>query len=490
MNEIAQEESLPFARYRPLIDDPRPFDEALGRPLPICVWANPSRTTPDALEAFMNEEGLAFEPLAWHPGSYRLPEGVSQGNRIEYLTGLYYVQEEVSLLPVHLLDPQPGERVLDLCAAPGNKTAQIGLRLGREGTVVANDVSLDRVSILRRNLGRFGVTNCVTTIQDATGYPPASGVFDRVLADVPCSCEGTTRRSSEPFERARRSRPGRLSGLQASILRKAVQLCRPGGRIVYSTCTFAPEENEAVVDEVLRSTPPGVLRLLPTRVPGFASSPGITQWQGRRYSPELEGALRAWPHQNDTGGFFVAVLEKVGAQGNEPTAEALPLEPIPSQGIFEELGHWYGLPSATFRGLAVLEPNKRCLALGSASAKLPARPKAHAAGLPFLYFGMTQPKLTTAAALLLGAEARRGFVELDRRQTDLFLHRGHQDLPRRQIEACDAGGPVIARYRGVALGLGFLRLSPGKAPRLESLYPKGWALLPGRSAFDGTNPRA
>ena len=476
----------PFARYRCLIDDPQAFDRALARPLPVTVWANPSRLEASQLEGRMEEEGLGFEPVAWYPGAYRLPQGVSQGNRIEYLTGHYYVQEEVSLLPVHLLDPQPGERILDLCAAPGNKTAQIALRVGPRGTVVANDSSFDRISILRRNLGRLGATNCATTVRDATGYPPACGLFDRVLADVPCSCEGTSRRSSEPYGRPRKGRPGKLAGLQTSILAKAVQLCRPGGRIVYSTCTYAPEENEGVVDEVLRAHGPEVLRLLPARVESFTSSPGVTGWQGGTFLPELAGCLRAWPHQNDTGGFFVAVLEKVGASGNEPAELPVPLKPIPSQEIFEELRHWYGLPEDIFKGLAVTRPNSRCLALVSAGIRLPAGPEVHAAGMPFLYDRMAQPKLTTQATLLLGAEARQGFVELDRAQADGFLHRRDQEIGRSQAEACQGSGPVIVRYRGAAVGLATLRLGPGRRPRLESLYPKGWKLLPGRSAFDTT----
>ena len=473
----------PFARYRCLIDDLPAFDRALGKALPVTVWANPLRIEASQLEDRMKGDGLSCEPLPWYPGAFRLAEGVSQGNRIEYVTGQYYVQEEVSLLPVHLLDPQPGERILDLCAAPGNKTAQIALRIGRHGTVVANDSSFDRISILRRNLGRLGVTNCATTVQDATGYPPAAGLFDRVLADVPCSCEGTSRKSSEPYGRPRKTRPLKLAGLQTSLLRKAIQLCRPGGRIVYSTCTFAPEENEGVVDEILKTHDPAVLRLLPARVKGFASSPGIVHWDGRSFLPELERCLRVWPHQNDTGGFFVAVFEKTGEQGNEPTAAPAELETLPAEEIFEELCHWYALPREVFDGLAVTRPNRRCLALVSSTLKPPIRPQPHAVGMPFLYNAMAQPKLTTAATLLLGGAARKGFVELDRRQTDIFLHREHQELEKSQLEFCEGGGPVIVRFSGAPLSLGTLRLRPGRPPHLESLYPKGWKLLPGRSAF-------
>lgn len=298
----------PLERYRPIVDDWDAFAAALHRPLPTCIWANPLRTTPEALADGLRDQGLAPEPLPWLDHAFRLPADVEIGNRFAYVTGLYHVQEEVSLLPVPLLDPHPGTRVLDLCAAPGNKTAQIATRLANRGTVVANDISYGRLASMRSTLDRLGIANVSTTTYDAANYPPESGAFDRVLADVPCSCEGTSRKQPNVIEQRGAMRD--LTGAQRAILRKAVQRCRPGGRIVYATCTYAPEENEAVVDAVLRDVGPDRLRLLPARVEGVASSPGLTAWERHTFHPSLTNAMRVWPHQNDTGGFFVAVLEK------------------------------------------------------------------------------------------------------------------------------------------------------------------------------------
>ena len=489
MNEILE-------RYGALVDDPGALRAALERPLPVCVWANTSRTSVARLEALMEAEGLAFEKLPWYPGGYRLgthhqgirrpdlggDKGISPGNRVEYLAGLYYVQEEVSMLPVHFLDPQPGERILDLCAAPGNKTAQIAVRIGRQGTVVANDRGLERTSILRRNLGRLGATQCVTTIQDAAGYPETCGLFDRVLADVPCSCEGTSRKFPSLREVPRPMAPGKLAGVQVAILRKAVRLCRPGGRIVYATCTYAPEENEAVVNTVLQTAEEGSLRLLPARAAGFVSSPGLTSWQGKTYHPDLELCLRAWPHQNDTGGFFVAVLEKTEATEALPPEAWLPPQLDDAAPYFEPLTQRYGLPPEAFEGLGVYQANNRQLALLSTTLRLPRRPKVHTLGLPFLYLRMQQPKLTSSAAMLLGAAATRNVAQLDRKQADCYLHRQDLDLRPSQVETCTGNGPAIVRYGDIALGIGSLRLD-GKAPHLKSLIPKGWALAKDRSAF-------
>jgi 16S rRNA C967 or C1407 C5-methylase (RsmB/RsmF family) len=305
----------PLERYRPIVDDWDAFADALRRPLPTCIWANPLRTTPNALVDGLRNHGLNPTPLLWLDHAFRLPADVDIGRQFAYVTGLLHVQEEVSLLPVPLLDPQPGERVLDLCAAPGNKTAQIATRMLNRGTVVANDINYGRVASMRSTLDRLGIANVSATTYDAANYPPESGTFDRVLADVPCSCEGTPRKQPSVIAQrgAMRGAMRDPTGAQRAILRQAVRRCRPSGCIVYATCTYAPEENEAIIDAVLRDVGPDALQLRPARPGGFIGSPGLTEWQGQSFHPSLANALRIWPHQNDTGGFFVAVLEKTDA---------------------------------------------------------------------------------------------------------------------------------------------------------------------------------
>ncbi|MFU8803368.1 MAG: RsmB/NOP family class I SAM-dependent RNA methyltransferase [Bradymonadaceae bacterium] len=296
-------------RYRPIIDDWDGFLAALDRSLPLCVWTNTLRTDAASVQSSLGAAGLEPTPVDWHPGAFRLHTDLKPGNRFEYVAGLYHVQEEASLLPVQILDPQPGERILDACAAPGNKTVQIAVRMENKGTIVANDRDYRRSKATSRATDRLGVFNTTITTYDAANYPGEAGHFDRVLADVPCSCEGTSRKNPEIFQKLAGQDPGRLQGLQQAILRKAVQLTRPGGRIVYSTCTYAPEENEAVIDAVLGQFG-DELRLLPARIEGFACAPGLTRWQDQDYDPSLTAAMRVYPHHNDTGGFFVALLEK------------------------------------------------------------------------------------------------------------------------------------------------------------------------------------
>lgn len=469
-----------FERYRGLIDDPAAFRAALDRPLPVCIWANPSRVSPAALEASLRAAGLELEPLAWLEGAYRLvSEDSAPGNRLEYMAGLYHVQEEVSLLPVELLAPRPGERILDLCAAPGNKTAQIALRVGTTGCVVANDRNFGRMSVLRRALDRLGVTNYVTTHHDGANYPREAGSFDRVLADVPCSCEGTSRKFPSHIDRPRPVAPGALAGLQFALLRKATQLCRVGGRIVYSTCTYAPEENEMIVDRVLRGAPAGSLRLRPARVEGFRSAPGLTHWDGTRLAEDLHLALRAYPHHNDTGGFFVAVLDKVGPVGNDAEDSSLPLPDEERQPWLDQVLERYDLPPEVFAGQRILRSNGRRLSLAAAGLRPPARPRLETLGMSFLHTQMAVPKPTTEAALFFGAAARRNAVELDRAETDAFFQRRDLPLPAGAPEDL-AAGPVLVRHRGIALGLASHHRASGV---LHSLFPKAWGLAPDRSAF-------
>ncbi|MGE0653958.1 MAG: RsmB/NOP family class I SAM-dependent RNA methyltransferase, partial [Alphaproteobacteria bacterium] len=296
-----------LARYRPLVDDWEAFIAALERPRGATLQVNVARTDRAALAVLLAEDGVAAEPLAWRDGGLRLPSGVRPGLSWAYRAGLYQIQDEAAMVPVALLDPQPGERVLDLCAAPGNKTAQIALALGNRGTVVANDVKPGRLATVHHTIARLGLLNVSTTALDGRRFPPVAGGFDKVLVDAPCSAEGTATHGFVPASPAGFRQW--VIGVQRGLLARAAALCRPGGRIVYATCTYAPEENEAVVDWVLRALP-GLVRLVPARLAGLALSAGLTEWQGRRFAPALADTARLWPQRAGTGGFFIAVLER------------------------------------------------------------------------------------------------------------------------------------------------------------------------------------
>jgi len=297
-------------RYEPLIDDYDAFRAACDRPLPRCVRVNTIKCAVDRATAALDEAGIAWSQREWNPGILEL-ETATPGRSWPYFAGWFHGQEEVSALPAMVLDPEPGERIWDAAAAPGSKASQLAARMNDTGRLVANDANLGRLAPLRSNLARLGVTNTAVTNQDARVFSLRSfngAVFDRALVDAPCSGEGTVRKNPHVLADRSENYLNDVAELQAGILRRAIEATRPGGTVVYATCTFAPEENEAVLDRTLAAMDAS---LVPFDCP-LDADPGITAWQGEGYDPSITHARRIWPHRNDTGGFFCAKLE-VGA---------------------------------------------------------------------------------------------------------------------------------------------------------------------------------
>lgn len=473
-----------FARYRSLVDDWAAFQESLFRPLSVCIWANPLRVTPDQLADIFSTEGIRSEPLAWHPGGRQLEPDFRPGYHWAFLAGLYHTQEAVSMLPVLLLDPQPGERVLDLCAAPGNKTAQIAVRLANQGTVIANDISSGRMRAARQTFERLGLLNISTTTADGNNYPPAAGLFDKILVDVPCSCEGTTRKEPNIIERTGEAVSCKKSGSQKALLRKAVQLCRPGGRIVYATCTYAPEENELVVDAVLRAHPS--VRLVSAEIEGLKTSAGITAWQGQTLDPSLRLARRLWPHHNDTGGFFIAVLEKgiheaprldpESGEGVPGVVEWPANIPPEARALSQSVLDRFGLSIDDMAPNVLFQPSNWRIYLVNPDHQPCPAPPPDASGMIFIKTKGKYPKLSTAAAQLLGRQATRNYVEVDDRQAALYLARQDFDVPAAQSQFCTGPGYVLVRYQGFGLGVAVYYPDPqGTGAVVQSLFPKGWS---------------
>ncbi|MDX1744694.1 MAG: RsmB/NOP family class I SAM-dependent RNA methyltransferase [Halobacteriales archaeon] len=305
MSEDRLEEML--ARYTGLVDEPGAFAAACRRGLPTMVRVNTLKTSVDRATEALDEAGIGWQARDWHSGLLALDTD-SPGTTWPYFLGWLHGQEEVSAVPPVVLDPDPGDRVWDACAAPGSKTTQLAAIQGDAGRIVANDANLGRLSALRTNTERLGVTSALVTHGDARNFsfdPLGFEAFDAALVDVPCSGEGTVRKNPGALDAWKESAFDGLAGVQRAILRRAVGAVQPGGRVVYSTCTFAPEENEGVLDAVLRD---GTCRIVDENLP-LISSPGIREWDGREYHPDVASAHRIWPQLNDTGGFFVATLE-------------------------------------------------------------------------------------------------------------------------------------------------------------------------------------
>ncbi len=296
------------------------FQKALEGERHRALRVNPLKGGGDpaqARERFLSLSPWEMEPVPWEEnGFYYTQDG--PGRHPYHEAGVYYIQEPSAMAPAVFLGVQPGERVLDLCAAPGGKTTQIAGKMQGRGLLVSNEINPQRAKILSENVERLGIRNALvlneTPERLAQVFP---GCFDRILVDAPCSGEGMFRKNENAGEEWSLENVEQCARRQDGILDCAVTMLRPGGRLVYSTCTFAPQENEGSVDRLLgrheemrvldpASCLPG--GTLPKRW-GFA--PGRPDWISGS-APELSRTLRLWPHRLRGEGHYLAVLQKDG----------------------------------------------------------------------------------------------------------------------------------------------------------------------------------
>jgi len=258
-------------------------------------------------------EGL-LETVPWEPTGRYLSMESKAGAEILHEAGAWYLQEPSAMIPAAVLNAQPGERILDLCAAPGGKTTQNALRMAGQGTIVCNEPIADRARILSRNVERMGVSNAIVVSawpdKLAAIWPEA---FDAIQCDAPCSGEGMFRRHPETREEWNAESPAGCAKRQGDILDSAAIMLRPGGRLVYSTCTLNRIENEGVVEDFLRRHDDFLLE-------GF-SLPGLD-------APT--GMLTIYPHRVKGEGHFVALLRRKG-QGTAAWKTASPKENAPDK---------------------------------------------------------------------------------------------------------------------------------------------------------------
>ena len=273
-----------------------------------CLRINTAKIT---VEEFLRIFPYPLKEVPWCRQAFYLPKGFKASKHPYYHAGLYYLQEPSAVLPGVLLDPQPGEKVLDLCAAPGGKTTQIGAAMKNRGLLFANDVNPRRLQALLKNVENFGIHNIIILNEKpealAARFPR---YFDRVLVDAPCSGEGMFRREPRLTTAWRRNyHPKYCVPLQRDLLKEAAKMVAPGGMLVYSTCTFSPEEDERQVAWFLETHPDFHPAVLP-ELSGV--SPGRGEWAGY---PDLTGTVRIWPHLARGEGHFTAVCGGGGKEG-------------------------------------------------------------------------------------------------------------------------------------------------------------------------------
>lgn len=260
-------------------------------------------------EKFAESAPFSLKKIPWALDGYKYSEEDRPGRHPYHDAGVYYIQEPSAMITVSLLAPKPGEKILDLCAAPGGKSTQAAALLSGDGLLVSNEINPARAKILSQNIERMGIRNAVVTNEDSghlTKY--FTDFFDGIIVDAPCSGEGMFRKDETAVSEWSPENVKNCAKRQQEILENAAMMLKPGGRLVYSTCTFAPEEDEQTIAAFLDKHPEFTIE----ETPYYSGlSHGNTNWCKEKCEG-IEKTIRIWPHKTDGEGHYAALLRKSG----------------------------------------------------------------------------------------------------------------------------------------------------------------------------------
>lgn len=406
---------------------------------------NPRKTD---REEFMEKSPFHLTPVAWEKNGFYYSEEDTPGKHPYHEAGVYYIQEASAMAPVGYLDVQPGDYVLDLCAAPGGKSTQIGAAMQGKGILVCNEIHPARAKILSENVERMGLTNAVVTNESPerlSAYFPE--YFDKILVDAPCSGEGMFRKEEAAVTDWTEDTNAICANRQLEILTSAAAMLRPGGRLVYSTCTFSPVENEGVISDFLWKNPD--FSVEKPDVPFF--SPGRPDWVANP-APGLEKTFRLWPHKLLGEGHYAAVLRRAGDEA--PAA----LSPEPAAKCPPELAAFRGQTGAAL-------PEGKLLRFGDVCYLVPqALPEVK--GLRVLRAGLElgavlKNRFAPAHAWALWLETLESSVSLEESDPLLARYLSGDVLPS------DKRGWTLVQADGLSLGW-----AKGDGSQLKNHYPK------------------
>lgn len=411
------------------------YDEylrSLQRPRAVALRFNPLKGDIPALP-------FVEKPVPWEPMGYYYDPDSRPGLHPYHEAGVYYLQEASAMASAALLEPQPGELILDLCAAPGGKSTQIAGRMQGKGLLVSNEINQKRAKVLSRNIERLGIGNAVVT-----GEAPAAlaerfpGFFHRIMVDAPCSGEGMFRKEEAAITDWSEENVEMCARRQAEILDCAAAMLRPGGRLVYSTCTFAPQEDEEAVEAFL------------ARHPEFETESVNAPW----FQESRPGMYRLWPHKLLGEGHFAAVLRKMDCR--EETADVNPDKPMP-------------LPKAflTFaKELDIALPDGQAVTFGDTLYWMPPQmPALHRLRVlrPGLELGtLKKDRFEPTHALALWLKHCKNEISLTPESKELAAYLHGEAIP------CTVRGWCLVKVGAYSLGWG-----KGDGNQLKNHYPKG-----------------
>ncbi|MEM4662889.1 MAG: RsmB/NOP family class I SAM-dependent RNA methyltransferase [Candidatus Diapherotrites archaeon] len=289
-------------RYKDIIPDFDKFLESIYKERDVTVRLNPHKISRKVLLDKLKSSFSEVKEIKWYEHAFKLGINDRPGKSLLHALGYYYVQEESAMVAPIVLDPKKNSTVLDMCAAPGGKTTQISGLMENTGTIVANDKAIPRLKSLVSNISRLGCINIIVTWNDAR-LLNVKDCFDYVLLDAPCTGEGNLFKEINLMPKGMRDS---LARLQKTLLRKAIEAAKPNATIVYCTCTFAPEENEEVVSQVLAAETAKIEKIN-IDVP---HEKGLECFNNKDYGTELRKAIRIYPYHLNSGGAFIAKLRK------------------------------------------------------------------------------------------------------------------------------------------------------------------------------------
>ncbi len=418
------------------------FLSSYDRPRAVGLRFNPLKAQSFPALPFLQE------PVPWAKNGWYYDPDSRPGLHPFHEAGLYYLQEPSAMAPVTLLDPKPGEVILDLCAAPGGKSTQIAGAMGGQGLLISNEINPKRAKILSRNIERLGATNCLVLNERPqnleTRFPR---FFDKILVDAPCSGEGMFRKEEAAITDWSPETVAMCARRQGEILHSAARMLAPGGQLVYSTCTFAPQEDEGAVSDFLKSHPEFEVEIV--TAPWFSpGDPGLVP----NPAPGLEHTFRLMPHLLRGEGHYAAVLRHKGEGSPERGASAGEKCPKEAAAFCKDLGlslpqgkylsfgpSWYLAPEELpeLRGLKVLRPG---LELGA----------------------LEKDRFTPAHALALASHTSARTVDLDPKRPEISHYLQGQVLP--------GGGKGWTLMTVGGYSIGWAKASEGQ---LKNHYPKG-----------------
>ncbi len=428
------------------------FIASCNTPLRKSVRVNVKKCSIEKFKQLANQLNWHLDPIPWcNEGFWIQPADASDersfGNRVEHLQGLFYIQEASSMLPAMALKEalKSSQLILDMAAAPGSKTTQIANYVPDGATVVANELSSSRVKVLHANLIRNGITDYCLTHYDAAIFGDATpNLFDAVLLDAPCGGEGTIRKDPDALKNWSREALETLSAVQKQLILSAYQSLKPGGTLVYSTCTLSKEENQEVCEYLLN------------KAPDMTTLPLTELFPGAENCATSEGYLHLFPHIFDCEGFFVAAFKKSESAASQPLQKApskkLKFSPLSKKRLSEidaYLTSQFGFDRAHLKH-ALWEKNETIWYIPNAMFYLSGYLKVDRAGIKVADIHKNGLRLHHDFAISFGQQFSRNRVELSPQQAADYL----QGKDIHDVTLSGSKGECLLVYRDAPLGLG------------------------------------